>query len=101
MVVDDGAAATTLTVSLLSNSEVPKVLEDPLKVWVAVNVLVAEVDGILADANEVAPVPPDATGSGVVSVVVPATLKLPVFVSPGVDIPVVPSIITAIFYPNA
>ena len=48
----------------------------------------------------VAPVPPEATGKGVVSVVDPATLRFPVFVSPGVVIPVVPSMITGMIYSN-
>jgi hypothetical protein len=94
----EGAEATMFTVSLLSNKVAPKVLVEPFSVCVAVNVLVAEVDGIPALDKDDAPVPPEVTGRTVVSVVVPVTLRFPVFVSPGVVMPVVPSIITVIFY---
>ena len=41
MVVADGAEATTLTVSLASKSVVANVEDEPLKVWVAVQVFAA------------------------------------------------------------
>jgi hypothetical protein len=99
-IVPVAAVADTVVTSATSFKTIASVDDEPENVCVAVKVLAALTTGMLAPASVVAPVPPEATGSGVVSVVVPATLKLPVFVSPGVVIPADPSIITGIFYSN-
>jgi len=55
---------------LLSSSDVPKTLVDPLKVCVAVKVLATLTTAIFAPARVVAPVPPLAIGSVPVTPVV-------------------------------
>ena len=57
MVVDDGAEATTLTVSAESSRTVPKMLDEPLKVCVPVKVLLAAVENPAAGAVDAQVVP--------------------------------------------
>jgi hypothetical protein len=100
LIVPVAAVADTVATSAVSFKIIESADDVPENVCVPVKVLAALTTGILAPAKVAAPVPPEATGSGVVSVVVPATLKLPVSVTPGVVTPADPSMITGMIYSN-
>jgi hypothetical protein len=79
-----------LTVSFESSREVPNVLDVPLNVCVAENVLATFVTGIFAPANVVAPVPPLPTGKVPVTFVVRLTKVVDVLPVPPLAIGKVP-----------
>ena len=112
--MEDGAAATTLTVSLESSSDVPKMLDDPLKVWVPVQVLLADKDTPAAGVVDAQVVPfdvstlPDVPGATTCTAEVPLpsntllTVKLVAPVPPlaTATVPVTLAAVPVVFWLN-